>query len=233
MPHALVRLKVPGRVSTGPQEDEFALPLLGAPSFYRGLIDPRRLRELSDEHLGAAVGALLAWSADWLRFLAAFESQGQDWPLVLKSPNHSLRWHLLQTLMRKSVRIWAGRPLPTVLYSNLGIWHSMFQQYALWHCPEGEYEIFLRRFIRPCAHILRSALVVRRYDLSRFREPHGRTPHLAGSTRQPLRNHRHVRRIRQPAGRAPGPRTERCRAPSTRRFAGTGLGDRLLHAQAR
>ncbi len=43
-----VRWIAGGSQPHGPQEDEFALLLLGEPSVYRGFIDPRRLRECAE-----------------------------------------------------------------------------------------------------------------------------------------------------------------------------------------
>src|SRR6185437_4468898 len=84
-----------GQIAThGPQEDEFALLLLGEPSIYRGFIDPRRLRTCGREQWAetppvpapAASATLPRWQA-FVRGIAA----GSARRLLLKSPNHSFR----------------------------------------------------------------------------------------------------------------------------------------------
>jgi omega-hydroxy-beta-dihydromenaquinone-9 sulfotransferase len=73
-----------GRIHThGPQEDEFALLLLGEPSVYRGFIDPRRLadcaallRAWDSGDPGSAANALPRWQ----QFLRGIAAQG-DQPL--------------------------------------------------------------------------------------------------------------------------------------------------------
>ncbi len=153
-PTATLRRPMDGG-SIGPnsaQEDEFALLLMGAPSLYRGFIDPRRLPALADDMFGAEGGKAQvnyndAWATDWLRFLAGVEAQGRGARLVLKSPNHTLRLATLRALMPGSPQVWIGRPLPEVWHSNLRMWQAMFAQYALWPCPLDVLEAFLERCI--------------------------------------------------------------------------------------
>ena len=145
------------------QENEFALLLLGAPSLYRGLVDPRRLPVLADD-LFDAQGAQAqaegsnAWATDWLRFLAGVEAQGGGARLVLKSPNHTLRLAALRRLLPASPQVWIGRSLPEVWHSNLRMWQAMFAQYALWRCPPGALEAFLVRCIERYLTALEQAL---------------------------------------------------------------------------
>lgn len=130
-----------GSIRVGaPQEDEFALLLQGAPSLYRGFIDPRRLDELAgglmntdDRH----------WVAAWLQFLAGVEVQCDMRRLVLKSPNHSFRVETLAETFPAAHLVWIGRPAAQVWGSNLKMWRAMFDTYALWPCPEGALESFL------------------------------------------------------------------------------------------
>ena len=145
------------------QEDEFALLLLGAPSLYRGFVDPRRLPALADEMLGpeaadARADGSSAWATDWLRFLAGVAAQGGGARLVLKSPNHTLRLAALRQWLPGSPQVWIGRPLPEVWHSNLRMWRAMFAQYALWPCPPGVLEAFLARCIERYLTTLTHAL---------------------------------------------------------------------------
>lgn len=146
-----------GRVSAdSAQEDEFAILLQGAPSLYRGFIDPRRLDSLATELLEGPVG--FSWQSDWLRFLAAVESNGGGRRLVLKSPNHALRLDVVERVFPNSLQVWIGRPLPSVWASNLRMWQAMFARYALWPCPEGVLTRFLARSLDRYVRSLRMAL---------------------------------------------------------------------------
>jgi len=144
------------------QEDEFALLLQGAPSLYRGFIDPRRLGELATTMFAPMAPGRPpigdAWADDWLRFLAGVERQGGGHRVVLKSPNHTLRWPALANLFPQAPRIWIGCPLEQVWHSNLRMWRAMFDTYALWTCPPGVLEAFLQRCIAQYLAALEQAL---------------------------------------------------------------------------
>jgi hypothetical protein len=139
-----------GLIATeGPQEDEFALLLLGEPSIYRGLIDPRRLLECG----GAA------WSGDggglerWQSFVASLAASGGG-RLLLKSPGHSFRIPALRRLFPRARFIWIGRHPGEVLASNIRMWTAMTRVYALWGCPDDVLQEFLRAAMRACAGVL-------------------------------------------------------------------------------
>ncbi|MGA7540204.1 MAG: sulfotransferase [Steroidobacteraceae bacterium] len=139
-----------GLIATqGPQEDEFALLLLGEPSLYRGLIDPRRLLEC-----GAA-----SWSGNaeplerWQAFVQGVAASG-DGRLLLKSPGHTFRIPLLRELFPRGRFIWIGRHPGEVLASNIRMWSAMMRVYALWDCPADMLERFLREAVRACTGVL-------------------------------------------------------------------------------
>ncbi len=130
-----------------PQEDEFALLLLGVPSLYRGFLDPRRLDELAP---------LLA-GADADRWLPPFEALARAWladrpgRLVVKSPTHLFR----QASLRAR---WPGAPLlvplrePAATYASaLAMWRDMVALHGLWPAPEGALEAWLARTLAAAA----------------------------------------------------------------------------------
>lgn len=128
-----------------PQEDEFALLLQGAPSLYRGFIDPRRLDALVGEVLDGDAHAGLQ---EWLQFLAGVEAQAAGRRLVLKSPNHSFRVRALAAAFPAAHFVWIGRPAAAVWRSNLKMWRAMFDAYALWPCAPGALEGFLAQCVQ-------------------------------------------------------------------------------------
>ncbi|HEV2442747.1 MAG TPA: sulfotransferase [Steroidobacteraceae bacterium] len=139
-----------GLIATqGPQEDEFALLLLGEPSIYRGLIDPRRLLEC-----GRA-----AWSSDggglerWKEFIRGVSATG-GMRLLLKSPGHTFRIPTLRKLFPGARFIWIGRHPGEVLASNVRMWTAMMSVYALWSRPDDLLQRFLRDAMRACGGVL-------------------------------------------------------------------------------
>ena len=133
----------------GPQEDEFALLLLGEPSIYRGLIDPRRLLECGDASWSGSDGALERWQ----RFARGIAASGNG-RLLLKSPGHTFRIPLLRKLFPRARFIWIGRHPGEVLASNARMWSAMMRVYALWDCPSDMLERFLREAMRACTGVL-------------------------------------------------------------------------------
>lgn len=142
-----------------PQEDEFALLLQGAPSLYRGFIDPRRLADLACEVLegeGAATHA--PWVAPWLTFLAGVEQQASSRRLVLKSPNHVFRLPAIEQAFPGAPWVWIGRPAAEVWHSNLRMWRAMVDTYGLWPVPPGALEAFLDACMAHYTQVLERAV---------------------------------------------------------------------------
>ncbi len=133
----------------GPQEDEFALLLLGEHSLYRGLIDPRRLLEC---------GAV-SWSEGgaplerWREFVRGIAGAGGG-RLLLKSPGHTFRIPMLCKLFPGARFIWIGRHPGEVLASNVRMWSAMMRVYALWNCADDVLQQFLREAVRACCRVL-------------------------------------------------------------------------------
>jgi hypothetical protein len=138
--------------SQGPQEDEFALLLLGEHSIYRGLIDPRRLLDC-----GRA-----AWSGNddsierWQRFVRGIAGGGGR--LLLKSPGHTFRIPTMRRLFARARFVWIGRHPGEVWASNLRMWSAMMRVYALWECPADILERFMRESMRACVGVLTQCL---------------------------------------------------------------------------
>jgi hypothetical protein len=149
-----------GRISThSPQEDEFALLLLGEPSLYRGFIDPRRLAECAAMLRDRAADIPAATSLPrWELFVRGVAQRHAEQRLLLKSPNHSFRLPLLQAQFPEAKFIWIGRHSGEVLASNLRMWRAMIDLYGLWHCPTGAIEAFLREALRASARVLTRSL---------------------------------------------------------------------------
>jgi len=153
-----------GRIETfGPQEDELALLLLGEPSAYRGFIDPRRLDECA-ELATTAVAAAPAATAPattlprWQAFLRGIAAASPGSRLLLKSPGHTFRLPLLQSLFPRARFVWIGRESGEVLASNLRMWRAMMDTYALWDPPGGALERFLSRMFHACGGALERCL---------------------------------------------------------------------------
>jgi omega-hydroxy-beta-dihydromenaquinone-9 sulfotransferase len=149
-----------GQIATlGPQEDEFALLLLGEPSLYRAFIDPRRLRECAEE----------LWSPDsaatnrnplvrWQGFLRGLTANETSTPLLLKSPSHTFRLPLLRRIFPRAKFVWVGRQIGEVLASNLRMWHTMVDSHGLWSCSPAVLQSFLRDMLDACAGVLTQCL---------------------------------------------------------------------------
>lgn len=128
----------------GPQEDEFALLLLGEASLYRGLIDPRRLLECAT--------ALWDTNGDdldlgrWQTFVRGIAAGGTGRPL-LKSPGHTFRIPTLRALFPQARFIWIGRHPGEIVASNARMWTAMMRVYALWECADDVLQEFLREAV--------------------------------------------------------------------------------------
>lgn len=143
-----------GLIATeGPQEDEFALLLLGEQSIYRGLIDPRRLLECGTASWSDGAGDLERWR----RFVRGVAASGNG-RLLLKSPGHTFRIPSLRRLFPRARFIWIGRHPGEVLASNARMWSAMMGVYALWDCPSDIIQRFLREAVRACTAVLEHCL---------------------------------------------------------------------------
>lgn len=142
-----------GRITAwSPQEDEFALLLLGEPSLYRAFIDPRRLLACAEALCSSGNTPLERWQT----FLRGISVSGR--PLLLKSPTHTFRISRLRAMFPRARFVWMARHPGEVLASNLRMWRAMVDLYALWHCPTGLLEAFLDRVLDACSRALAECL---------------------------------------------------------------------------
>ena len=127
-----------------PQEDEFALLALGAPSAYEAVIVPSLMRnarslldvrQRSDEELNRWIQALQYF----IRLLTV--QQGKA--LVLKSPPHGFRLPLLPSLFPLARYVVLERNPYEVFASNVKLWRTLFDLYSLEAVSSDEIEAFV------------------------------------------------------------------------------------------
>lgn len=116
-----------------PQEDEFALCILGLPSPYRNIAFPNRMIEndvaLDLERLSPQ--ALATWKKTFLYWLrqVAFQHGGQR--LVLKSPPHTCRIKVLLELFPHARFVHIVRDPYDVFPSTVNLWKAFYHAHAL------------------------------------------------------------------------------------------------------
>ncbi len=114
-----------------PQEDEFALLALGAPSPYEALLvpslmrDPRSLVDLRFRPIEEQE----RWT-ETIQYFVRLLAVQQGKPMVLKSPPHGFRLHLLPTLFPKSRYVVIERNPFEVFASNLKLWRTLLNLYS-------------------------------------------------------------------------------------------------------
>jgi hypothetical protein len=129
-----------------PQEDEFALLTLGATSPYEALLIPSLMRD-ADALLDlrkCSAEEQAHWERTLLCFLKLLTVQ-QKKPLALKSPSHGFRLPALRKLFPDARYIVIARNPYEVFASNLKLWRTLVEQYALEHAQPEEVENFILR----------------------------------------------------------------------------------------
>ena len=116
-----------------PQEDEFALCLLGQPSPLAHIAFPNRLGpndpSLRVETLPAT--ARRRWQAVVLRFLRRLTLAHSGKPLVLKSPPHTCRIPLLLEIFPEARFIHIVRNPYAIYPSTLKLWRTLYAHHSL------------------------------------------------------------------------------------------------------
>jgi len=127
-----------------PQEDEFALLTLGAPSAYEALIFPSLLRDarslLDLRHRPSEEQN--RWG-DALRYFIRLLTVQQGKAMVLKSPPHGFRLPLLPSLFPLARYVVIDRNPYEVFASNLKLWRTLLEMYSLESFSPDEIESFV------------------------------------------------------------------------------------------
>jgi hypothetical protein len=129
---------------TSPQEDEFALFCMGAPSPYEALLvpslmsDPKVLLDLRQHSLENQV----RWKQTLQLFLRELTVQ-QNKPMVLKSPTHGFTFPLLPSLFPGSRFVIIERNPYEVFASNLKLWQTLLDMYSLELASSEQIEKFV------------------------------------------------------------------------------------------
>lgn len=140
-----------------PQEDEFALLTLGAPSAYRAFWMPHRLGELHNTLSPAYWLADANWLPVWEGFLrGVLRSSGAAarQPLILKSPNHTFRLPAILRRFPKARVVWMARSASDVLASNRKMWRAMFDTHGLTAPDHAALDRFLAAALQGAAQVL-------------------------------------------------------------------------------
>ncbi len=112
-----------------PQEDEFALALLGIPSPYSALAFPNR-KPLDDAYLdfdGLDGAAIARWKREFGGFLRRLSARERR-RLVLKSPPHTARVPVLREMFPKARFIYLSRDPHRVFASTLHLWKTLYRR---------------------------------------------------------------------------------------------------------
>jgi hypothetical protein len=115
-----------------PQEDEFALCMLGAPSPYLTVAFPNHPPQYG-EYLdleGLPPRALKRWKATFMRFLRqlTWKNPGR---LILKSPPHSCRIKVLLEMFPDARFVHVVRDPMIVFPSTVNLWKSLYRTHGL------------------------------------------------------------------------------------------------------
>jgi hypothetical protein len=127
-----------------PQEDEFALLALGAPSPYEALLvpslmsDPRSLLDLR----GRRAEAQNRWTETLLQFLRLLTVQ-QSKIMVLKSPSHGFKLPVLSSMFPQARYVVIDRNPYEVFASNLKLWRTLLEMYSWEFYSSDEIEAFV------------------------------------------------------------------------------------------
>ena len=127
-----------------PQEDEFALLALGAPSPYEALLVPSLMRNarLLVDLQSRAIEEQQRWTEAIQYFMRLLTVQ-QGKPMVLKSPPHGFRLPLLPQLFPGSRYVVIERNPFEVFASNLKLWRTLLNMYSLESFSMEDVETFV------------------------------------------------------------------------------------------
>lgn len=116
-----------------PQEDEFALCMLGQPSPYLTIAfpnNPPQCQEFLDLE-GIAPSALRRWKRAFLQFLKQLTYKKPGKRLVLKSPPHTARIKVLKDMFPDALFIHIVRDPYVVYPSTVNLWKTLYRTHGL------------------------------------------------------------------------------------------------------
>jgi hypothetical protein len=135
-----------------PQEDEFALAMLGPPSPYHRIAFPNRPAADDDAALdlrGLSPTDRRRWRTTFLRFMRELTCKNGGRRLALKSPPHTARIPELLELFPDARFIHIVRDPYVVYPSTVHLWRSLYWSHGLQRPPYvGLCEYVLRTFVR-------------------------------------------------------------------------------------
>jgi hypothetical protein len=116
-----------------PQEDEFALCLLGQPSPYARIAFPNTLPadDGSLDLRDVPAWAIQGWKSAFLRFIRQVTLVNRGRRLILKSPPHTCRIKTLLELFPDARFVHIVRDPYVVYASTLNLWRSLFRAHGL------------------------------------------------------------------------------------------------------
>jgi hypothetical protein len=158
-----------------PQEEEIALALMGAPSFFNCLFFPKQMTKVFAEEVlfaGADDGLVRSWRDALTYYLAKLTALNTGRRLLLKNPAHSARVRQLRALFPGAKFIHIHRDPSAVFHSTKKLYHSMLSilalqdyraadidDHVLWAYPQVMNRLLDALAELPCGHV-----TVVRYD---------------------------------------------------------------------
>ena len=130
-----------------PQEDEWASCIMGVPSPYERVLFPRHPARFMDylDMEGVRPAEVEQWKASWRWFLQCV-ADGSRQPLVLKSPTHTGRLHVLREMFPDAKFIHITRDPYRIFASTMRMWPIMEQAHGL-QCTARQTSSRLREFV--------------------------------------------------------------------------------------
>lgn len=133
-----------------PQEDEFALCMVGQPSPYLTIAFPNRPPQCMEylDMEGVPAGKLRAWKRAFMQFLKQVTFRNPR-RLVLKSPPHTARIKVLKEMFPEALFLHIVRDPYVVYPSTVNLWKTLFRTHGLQKpTNEGVEEMVLSIFTR-------------------------------------------------------------------------------------
>lgn len=125
-----------------PQEDEWALCLLGLPSVYRTVAFPRRLPQCPESLsvCDLAPDDVARWNQGFLGFLKSLMINQDACRLVLKSPTHTARIQHLLGLFPRARFVHVVRDPVSIFPSTMRLWTRLAAEHGLQRPDERQME---------------------------------------------------------------------------------------------